>query len=73
MQGNGRDTFLASDVMWLTGPEYRHCVGIGLRSHLDIFAPRNPTFVPAKIDHLALEANPFSIFFLDLRPGREKA
>jgi hypothetical protein len=25
--------------------------------------PQEPNFVPAKIDHLALEANPFSIFF----------
>jgi hypothetical protein len=32
-------------------------------------APREPNFVPAKIDHLALEANPLFGFFSTTLPG----
>lgn len=45
--------------------------GSGLRVCFGL-RPRPPEFVPAKIDHLARESNPFSIFFPDRFPEMKR-
>ena len=66
--GGRWDSFLANDVRLLTRarePSPRWNL-------LELFyspPPENPTFVPAKIDHLALEANPLFGFFSTTLPG----